>query len=257
MEHTLAPRCFTGRPGPTDVGGTPELASSPQRCWMRPASLPPFVALRVDSMPSLPVSAAREGFQRTLTREKAQSSFSMLFDTTWMTYYYYYYYYYYYSYKDSYTRRRRQLGFRPDTVALLMLLPSLVLLCAPMAASREHHRHQEATAMAGAFSRFGGQGLAGSVGVQELPNFLRYVVSSMASPAAPQDQVVARSSELTKELMQHLPSGVCGRHLLPKGARVSLGLLSCPAAEAAVFVGRHLAEHRKDHPAAGGGDRHP
>ena len=99
------------------------------------------------------------------------------------------------------------------------MLPAF-LLCAPMAAAREHLRHQEVTAMAGAFSRFGGQGLAGSVDAQELPNFLRYVVSSMASPAAPQDQVVARSSELTEQLMQHLPSGVCGRHLSPKGARV-------------------------------------
>ena len=61
--------------------------------------------------------------------------------------------------------------------------------------------------MAGAFSRFGGQGLAGSVDAQELPNFLRYVVSSMASPAAPQDQVVARSSELTEQLMRYLPAG--------------------------------------------------
>ena len=99
-----------------------------------------------------------------------------------------------------------------------MLAP--FLLCTPMAASREHLRHQEVTAMAGAFSRFGGQGLAGSVDAQELPNFLRYVVSSMASPAAPQDQVVARSSELTEQLMRYLPAGVCGRHLLPKGARV-------------------------------------
>ena len=46
-----------------------------------------------------------------------------------------------------------------------MLAP--FLLCTPMAASREHLRHQEVTAMAGAFSRFGGQGLAGSVDAQE------------------------------------------------------------------------------------------
>jgi|TARA_B110000196_G_C20548332_1_gene387623 hypothetical protein len=99
------------------------------------------------------------------------------------------------------------------------MLPAF-LLCAPLVAAREHLRHQEVTAMAGAFSRFRGQGLAGSVDAQELPTFLRYVVSSMASPAAPQDQVVARSSELTEQLMQHLPAGVCGRHLLPKGTRV-------------------------------------
>ena len=102
-----------------------------------------------------------------------------------------------------------------------MAVPAL-LLCAPLAASRDHHRHQEVTAMAGAFSRFGGQGLAGSVDAQELPDFLRYVVSSMASPAAAQDQVAARSSELTEQLMQHLPAGVRARHLLPNGTRISL-----------------------------------
>ena len=81
--------------------------------------------------------------------------------------------------------------------------------------------------MAGAFSRFGGQGLAGSVDAQELPDFLRYVVASMASPAAAQDQVAARSSELTEQLMQHLPAGVRTRHLLPNGARVRLPRSVC------------------------------
>ena len=68
-------------------------------------------------------------------------------------------------------------------------------------------RHQELTAMAGAFSRFGAQSVQGSVEKAELPNFLRYVVSSSASPSVPQEQVMARSSELTKQLMQHLPAG--------------------------------------------------
>ena len=107
-----------------------------------------------------------------------------------------------------------------------MAVPAL-LLCAPLAASRDYHRHQEVTAMAGAFSRFGGQGLAGSVDAQELPDFLRYVVSSMASPAAAQDQVAARSSELTEQLLQHLPTGVRARHLLPNGARVRLPRSVC------------------------------
>ena len=60
--------------------------------------------------------------------------------------------------------------------------------------------------MAGAFSRFGGHGLSGSVGRQEFPDFLGHVVSSMASPSVPRDQVMARSAELTKQLMQHLPA---------------------------------------------------
>lgn len=72
----------------------------------------------------------------------------------------------------------------------------------------EQHRHAELQAMAGAFSRFGGQGVAGAVEKEELPNFLRYVVASMNSAAMPQEQVVARSSELTKQLMSFLPAGV-------------------------------------------------
>ena len=72
----------------------------------------------------------------------------------------------------------------------------------------EQHRHSELQAMAGAFSRFGGQGVAGAVEKEELPNFLRYVVASMNSASVPQEQVIARSSELTKQLMSFLPAGV-------------------------------------------------
>ena len=61
--------------------------------------------------------------------------------------------------------------------------------------------------MQAAFSRFNSQGLDGRIERAELPGFLRYVVASMNSPAAPQEQVVARSSELTKQLMQNLPLG--------------------------------------------------
>jgi hypothetical protein len=61
--------------------------------------------------------------------------------------------------------------------------------------------------MQAAFSRFRAQGLGGHIERAELPSFLQYVVASMNSPAAPQEQVTARSSELTQQLMQHLPLG--------------------------------------------------
>ena len=182
VEHTLAPRCFAGRPGAGESPLATGHASSPQRCWMRLTSLAPDV---------FSIALFLRPTRRSLPGCRYGRTVSVPSLGRWSL---------------------QNFSWRA------MLAP--FLLCTPMAASREHLRHQEVTAMAGAFSRFGGQGLAGSVDAQELPNFLRYVVSSMASPAAPQDQVVARSSELTEQLMRYLPAGVCGRHLLPKGARV-------------------------------------
>ena len=72
---------------------------------------------------------------------------------------------------------------------------SIVLLATP--------HNNELGAMQAAFSRFNSQGVGGHIERAELPSFLRYVVTSMNSPAAPQEQVIARSSELTKQLMQH------------------------------------------------------
>lgn len=58
--------------------------------------------------------------------------------------------------------------------------------------------------MRSAFSRFSAAE-GGSIDRQDLPDFLRFVVSSMNSAAVPPEQVIARSTELTQQLMEHLP----------------------------------------------------
>merc|ERR1739848_729772 len=60
--------------------------------------------------------------------------------------------------------------------------------------------------MTAAFSRFNdGQGVSSVLERRDLPNFLRFVVTSMNSAALGQDEIIARSSDLTKRLMDHLP----------------------------------------------------
>lgn len=71
----------------------------------------------------------------------------------------------------------------------------------------EQYRHEQLTAMQAAFSRFGGHGDAPteSIAQQDIPDFLRYVVASMNSAALPEAQIISRSTELTQQLMPHLP----------------------------------------------------
>ena len=69
----------------------------------------------------------------------------------------------------------------------------------------EQYRHEQLSAMQAAFSRFGAAN-GGTLDRQELPDFLRFVVASMNSPAVPAEQVIARSTELTQQLMAHIPS---------------------------------------------------
>ena len=71
----------------------------------------------------------------------------------------------------------------------------------------EQHRHDQLTAMQAAFSRFSGGGADGSIDRQELPDFVRFVVTAMNSQAVPPEQAIARSTELTQRLMGHLPPG--------------------------------------------------
>ena len=66
------------------------------------------------------------------------------------------------------------------------------------------HRHEQLSAMRAAFSRFGAAE-GGGIDRQDLPDFLRFVVASMNSAAIPPEQVISRSTELTQQLMSHLP----------------------------------------------------
>ena len=68
------------------------------------------------------------------------------------------------------------------------------------------HRHEQLTAMEAAFSRFSTEGVSGSVDRQDLPNFLRNVIASMSSPGITQDELIARSTRLTTQLMEKLPA---------------------------------------------------
>ena len=79
----------------------------------------------------------------------------------------------------------------------------------------EQYRHEQITAMQSAFSRYGAQGLDGAIDKQDLQEFLRYVVGSMNSAAVPQDQVAARSADLSMQLLAQLPPEVCDARLLP------------------------------------------
>jgi hypothetical protein len=66
-------------------------------------------------------------------------------------------------------------------------------------------RREQLTATQAAFSRFSAVGIGGTIERQDLPNFLRYVVTSMSTSALPQAELSARSSELTQQLLGHLP----------------------------------------------------
>jgi hypothetical protein len=69
----------------------------------------------------------------------------------------------------------------------------------------EQYRHEQLTAMQAAFSRFSGTDASGTLERQDLPDFLRFVVTAMNSAAMPKEQVIERSTELTSQLMKHLP----------------------------------------------------
>ena len=69
----------------------------------------------------------------------------------------------------------------------------------------EQVRREQLTATQAAFSRFSADGIGGTIERQDLPNFLRYVVTSMSTSALPQAELSARSSELTQQLLGHLP----------------------------------------------------
>jgi len=85
------------------------------------------------------------------------------------------------------------------------LLFALAMGSAHALAQSEQHRHEQLTAMQAAFSRFGSQGAGGALARQDVPNFLRYVVSTMNSVELPQNEFIARSSELTRQLVEYLP----------------------------------------------------
>lgn len=68
----------------------------------------------------------------------------------------------------------------------------------------DQFRHDHFTSIQAAFSRFSGQGVDGTFERQDLPNFVRFVVGSMDS-AVPQNQLISRSSELTRQILKHLP----------------------------------------------------
>ena len=70
----------------------------------------------------------------------------------------------------------------------------------------EQVRREQLTATQAAFSRFSADGIGGTIERQDLPNFLRYVVTSMSTSALPQAELSARSSELTQQLLGHLPT---------------------------------------------------
>ena len=83
---------------------------------------------------------------------------------------------------------------------------ALLLLLAPQAYfPPEDIRHEHLLSMQAAFSRFSGSGPGGSVERQQLPNFVRFVVTNMHSASVPADQVVKKSTELTEKLARHLP----------------------------------------------------
>ena len=104
--------------------------------------------------------------------------------------------------------------------AAFLVVPSFIMFGVALVALAmagyippETYRHEQLTAMQAAFSRFGAQGLQGTIAKEGLANFLRFVVSSMNSAAVPQEQVLERSSELTRQLMPHLPDAVRNRAL--------------------------------------------
>ena len=77
----------------------------------------------------------------------------------------------------------------------------------------DQFRHDQLTGMQSAFSRFGAQGVGGAIEMKDLPNFLRYVVSSMNSAELSPKDLSARATELTRQLLDQLP---------PNAARFSL-----------------------------------
>ena len=68
----------------------------------------------------------------------------------------------------------------------------------------EQYRHEQLAAMRAAFSRFGAAD-DGALNREDLPDFLRFVITAMNSAATPPEQVVARSTELTQQLVSRLP----------------------------------------------------
>ena len=70
----------------------------------------------------------------------------------------------------------------------------------------EQQHHDQLTAMQAAFSRFNAEGIGGELDRQDLPNLLRHVVGSMNSELLSQSELSARSSELTQQVVQHLPA---------------------------------------------------
>jgi hypothetical protein len=68
----------------------------------------------------------------------------------------------------------------------------------------EQFRHEQLTAVKAAFSRFVG-GDDGGVERRDLPEFVRYIVGSMNSQGLTAEQLSARSADLTRRLMVHLP----------------------------------------------------
>ena len=90
------------------------------------------------------------------------------------------------------------------SLALLLLLLALDTTRAYV--PPEEYRHEQLVAMKAAFSRFGAAGPGNTLDKQDLPDFVRFVVGAMNSPAVPAEKVAERSSELTLKLMDHLPS---------------------------------------------------
>ena len=83
--------------------------------------------------------------------------------------------------------------------------------------------------MQAAFSRFSAGGTDGSIEEQELPNFVRFVVTAMNSPGVPPDQVISRSTELTQRLMSQLPQGA-PRFTLGDVLRATESIIEYPSA---------------------------
>jgi hypothetical protein len=93
-------------------------------------------------------------------------------------------------------------NMRPRIACELLIALPVVLAYVPP----EQQRHEQLVALQATFSRFNGHGLSGTISQDELPNFLRRVVSTMSSPALSQEELAERSSDLTKKFMSHLPS---------------------------------------------------
>ena len=72
--------------------------------------------------------------------------------------------------------------------------------------SDQYARHEQLMAVQAAFTRFNGDGVAGTIERHDLPNFIRFVVASMNAAATPQNEIIEQSSVITRRFDDHLPS---------------------------------------------------